>query len=225
MIASINSLMSGSYASAAAAASSLTITVTAPQSLRDLCNEYAVLTGNNVGVVRPNVGPSKFVDALMQLATGSDAALAVAARDLLPRICSDGSCGPDGQANVCYQSDRVPVFNAKELPEAEATMQAQDWSDRAISNIASAMAQGAQPNEYDIAFLHAKLYGSATVIDTEAMAAGEVATQYNAGRNGSFYSAFFEGCLSGQHVILDGGAQALKRFYAAAAPQAKYEEF
>ena len=71
-------------------------TVRTDLNLRDLCNMEAVLTGNTKGVVRPCVGASKVVDALMQLATGPDVALAVAAREFLPEIASakDGAGRP-----------------------------------------------------------------------------------------------------------------------------------
>ena len=68
---------------------SLTIVAPSP-TIHDLAIEEMVLTGNKAGLVRPSAGSSKFVDALMQLATGSDMALAIAARNLLPRIAGNG---------------------------------------------------------------------------------------------------------------------------------------
>ena len=68
---------------------------------------------------RPSpVGSSKVVDALMQLATGSDVALAVAAREILPKIVS-AKDGPDGQSVVTYRSDpALEAFKPANLPEA-----------------------------------------------------------------------------------------------------------
>ena len=201
------------------------ITVTVPPGLQDLANEEAVLTGNNVGVVRPSVGPSKFTDALLKLATGSDLALAVAARSLLPRIVSVGNYGPDGQDNVTYHLDPAEMaLDTKNLPNVAIAMATRGWTDDTVSRIAGAMANGDQPSQFDVNFLHAKLFGSFTVMDTKAMAGDTSMSQYNTDVNGNMCSSSSEGWSFNWEVVLNPGTQPLAS-YSATSVHAQFKEF
>jgi hypothetical protein len=161
-------------------------TVRADLNLRDLCNMEAVLTGNTKGLVRPCVGASKVVDALMQLATGPDVALAVAAREFLPEIAS-AKDGPDGQSVITLRNDPAwgPLARTN-LPEAAAAMSGQAWSDGAIFSIASSMANGRKPAPFAVNFLHAKMFDSFTLINIESTSTRGDVNNYNADLNRNF---------------------------------------
>ncbi len=148
---------------------SLTIVAPSP-TIHDLAIEEMALTGNNVGVARPSAGSSNFVDALMQLATGSDMALAVAARNLLPRIAGNGEYDSNGQAIVTYRHDPLHEdLTLNNLDDAASFAAGDWWSDRAIANIASAMAKGEEPNSADENVLRQRLFGSASFFETDAV--------------------------------------------------------
>ncbi len=161
-------------------------TVRADLNLRDLCNMEAVLTGNTKGLVRPCVGPSKVVDALMQLATGFDVALAVAAREFLPEIAS-AKDGPDGQSVITLRNDPAwgPLARTN-IPEVAAAMSGQGWSDGAIVSIASSLANGQKPAPIAVNFLHAKMFDSFTLIDIKSTSTRGDINNYNANLNRDF---------------------------------------
>ncbi len=161
-------------------------TVRTDLNLRDLCNMEAVLTGNTKGVVRPCVGASKVVDALMQLATGPDVALAVAAREFLPEIAS-AKDEPDGQCVITLRNDPAwgPLARTN-IPEVAAAMSGQAWSDGAIVSIASSLANGQKPAPFAVNFLHAKMFNSFTLIHIESTSTRRDMTNYNADLNRNF---------------------------------------
>ena len=197
--ANAGAILTGTGAQTVVSAASITAVAPSP-TLHDLAIEEMILTGNNVGLARPNIGPSKFVDALMDLAKGPDMALAVAARNLLPRLASSGGCGPDGQAIVSYRNDPLsgPV-TLDSLPDVAGFWSGDWWSDGAIANIASAMANGEQPGQSDVNFLRARLFGAVSIVAEEAVSSGAD------GNQGGHYLAASETCYFDRQVVRDPG--------------------
>jgi hypothetical protein len=196
---------------------SAALTAVAPSpTLHDLAIEETILTGNNAGLARPEIGSTNFVDALMQLATGPDVALAVAARNLLPRIASPGGYGPDGQPIVSYKHDPLsgPV-TIDSLADVAGFWSGDWWSDGAIACIASAMAKGEQPGQSDVNLLRARLFGAVSVTAVEVAGGGN---------QGGHVMAASEVCYFDRQVVRDPGTGALASFYETTAYGA-YVEF
>ena len=191
-------------------------TAVAPSpTIHDLAIEEMALTGNNVGVARPSAGSSKFVDALMQLATGSDMALAVAARNLLPRIAGNGEYDSNGQAIVTYRHDPLHEdLTLNNLDDAASFAAGDWWSDRAIANIASAMAKGEEPNSADENVLRQRLFGSASFFETDAVE----------GKGTASYSLSAGTVYFDKHIVHNSGHRGLPDCYGTAV-YANYREF
>jgi hypothetical protein len=183
--------------------------------IHDLAIEEMELTGNNAGLARPGVGSSKFVDALMQLATGSDMALSIAARNLLPRLAGNGEYDSNGQAIVTYRYDpQNEDLTLNNLPDAAGFAAGDWWSDRAIANIASAMANGEEPDTADENFLRQRLFGSFSFT-----AADEVEAN-----GANFYSVSAGSGYFDKQIINDHGIEVLPDCYVTAT-SATYGEF
>jgi hypothetical protein len=200
-------------------------TVRADLNLRDLCNMEAVLTGNTKGVVRPCVGASKVVDALMQLATGPDVALAVAVREFLPEIAS-AKDEPDGQSVITCRNDPAwgPLARTN-IPEAAAAMSGQAWSDGAIFSIASSLANGQKPAPLAVNFLHAKMFNSFTLINIESTSTRGDMNKYNADLNCNFgWSLSYGQAFDWEARFNRAGRQPLPSF-SARALYARYNAF
>jgi hypothetical protein len=139
--ASADTSLAGSSAQVAVSNTS-SVTFSVNPSIQDLANEYAVLTNNDVGVVRPNVGPSPWVDALVGLAKGSDVALAVAAREALTNVTQ--AQWDAGGHEIAYKNTG-PVVYADNLAHAAEYIASPDYAQAAIINIANSIAEGEPP--------------------------------------------------------------------------------
>jgi hypothetical protein len=209
------------------AAGITSITLSGDRSLRDLCNMEAVLTGNTKGVVRPSVGSSKVVDALMKLAKGSDVALAVAAREILPKIVS-AKDGPDGQSVVTYRSDpALEAFKPANLPEAAVAMSTEVWSNRTILNIASSMASGQKLDPFEVNFLRAKMFGSFTLTETTTTSTNGDTNKEDADLNRNFGGGASGGQPFNWRVALNPGGTGTQPLtsFSATAVYARYNAF
>jgi hypothetical protein len=158
--------------------SSLTFRV--DPSVQDLANEYAAATQNDAGVVRPNVGPSPWVDALAGLAKGSDVALAAAAREALQNV-TQAQWNSGGQ-EIAYK-DIGPDVAPDNLAHAAEYIASPNFAESAIVSIASSIAQGQQPDAFLVNLLHARMNGSITVVDTTALSKTENLAKYNTAYN------------------------------------------
>ncbi len=210
--------VAGTGTQTAVSATSITIVPPSP-TVHDLAIEQMILTRNNAGVAQPAIGPSKFVDALTQLATGSDMALAVAARNLLPRLASTEGNGPDGQPIVSYRHDPLsgPV-TLDSLADVAGFWSGDWWSDGAIANIASAMANGQAPDQGAVNYLRATLFGAVSMTAMEAVSGGAD------GNQGGHLTAASETRYFDRQVVRDLGTGQLTTFYETTAYGA-YVEF
>lgn len=218
--ASADTGLTGSSAQVAESnASSVTFSV--DPSIRDLANEYAVLTNNDVGVVRPNVGSSPWVDALVDLAKGSDVALAVAAREALPNV-AQAQWDPSGH-EIAYKN-AGPVVYPDDLGHAAEYIASQDYAQEAIVQIANSIAQGEPPDAFLVNLLHARMNGSITVVDTETLSITDNLGKYNTDYNGDYGYGDSNGNTFNFEVIAQPGSATPLSSFSASIINAAYTE-
>ncbi len=211
----------GSTGSSAQVAVSNTSSVTfsVNPSMQDLANEYAVLTNNDAGVVRPNVGASPWVDALVGLAKGSDVALAVAAREALKNVTqADAS----GQA-VDYKN-AGPIVNANNLGHAAEYIASQNYAQSAIISIANSIAKGEAPDAFLVNLLHARMNGSITVVDTKALSQTDDLGKYNTDYNEDYGYSSSNGRSFNFEVIANPNSASPLSSFSASIVNAAYRE-
>lgn len=179
--------LTGHRTQMAVRAASIIIVPPSP-TVHDLAIEEMILTGNNASAAPPATGSSNFVDALMQLAKGADMALAVAARNLLPRLGSSGGYGADGQPIITYKHDPLsgPV-TLESLGDVAGYWAGNWWSDGAIAKVASAMANGQQPDQAAVNFLRAGIFGAVFETAVEAVSGGDGKNQCSSFMAASFF--------------------------------------
>jgi hypothetical protein len=216
--ASADTSLTGSSAQVAVSNTS-SVTFSVVPSVRDLANEYAVLTNNNVGVVRPNVGSSPWVDALVGLAKGSDVALAVAAREALGNVVQADANGQE----IAYKN-AGPVVYADNLGHAAEYIASQDYAQSAIINIANSIAEGEPPDAFLVNLLHARMNGSITVVDTTALSQTDNLGKYNTGYNKDYGYSSSDGSSFNFEVIAQPNPTAPLGSFSASIVNAAYRE-
>jgi hypothetical protein len=215
--ASADTSSTGSSAQVAVSNTS-SFTFSVDPTVQDLANEYAVLTNNDAGVVRPNVGPSPWVDALVDLAKGSDVALAVAAREALGTITQAA-----GGHDITYKNSG-PVVPADNLAHAAAYIASPDFAQAAIMKIAHSIAEGESPDAFLVNMLHARMTGSITVVDTEALSETDNLSKYNTAYNEDYDYSSSYGRSFNFEVIVQPNSTLPLRSFSASIVNAAYRE-
>jgi hypothetical protein len=218
--ASADTGLTGSSAQVAVSNTS-SVTFSVNPSVQDLANEYAVLTNNDTGVVRPNVGPSPWVDALVGLAKGSDVALAVAAREALTNVVQ-AHWDADGH-EIAYR-DIGPKVKPNNLAHAAEYIASSDYAQAAIINIAKSIAEGEPPDAFLVNLLHARMNGSITVVDTKALSKIDNLDKYNTDYNEDYGYRSHHGRSFNFEVIVQPNSTLPLSSFSASIVNAAYRE-